>query len=146
MPTEFPEELPGSSIAFPVRLHRGLIERSDEREAYLTLIGVMARTPVASWPGHYSFGFNEFFLEVANPALTPEARQNIISATVGQVNTVLADLGLTRYQLESLVPDGIERESLQNGRSRWSGHAMDHRGFTAILRESGTPRAIEWPL
>jgi hypothetical protein len=144
--TALAEELPGSSIAFPVRLRQGLLQQTDDREAYLTMIAVMARTPCGSWPGHPLFGFNEFFLEIANPTLVPESRQRIISAAVQQVNTVLTDLGLTRYQLEALIHDAFERELQQNNRPQWSGHEMDRRGVTAILRESSANRAIECAL
>jgi hypothetical protein len=140
------ESFPGSSIAFPVRLHQGLLLRTDEREAYLTLIAVMARTPRGSWPGHPLFGFNEFFQRIANESLTPELRKGITLAAVQEVNAVLADLGLTRFQLESIVSDTPERESQHNGRPQWSGHEMDHRGFSAILRESGAGRTIEYAL
>lgn len=140
------ESLPGSSIAFPVRLHRGLLQRTDEQESYLTLIAVMARTPRGSWPGHPLFGFNEFFKKIANESLTPEARKGITAATVQDVKIVLADLGLTRFQLESIAPDRLEHESQQNTFQRWSGHEMDRRGFTAILRESGARHIIEYAL
>jgi hypothetical protein len=137
--------LPGSSIAFPVRLQQGLLQRTDEREAYLALIAVMARTPRGSWPGHPSFGFNEFFREVSNESLTPESRKRITLAAVQEINTVLADLGLTRFQLESLMRDTPEHESLQNP-PQWNGNEMDRRGFSAILRESGATRTIEYAL
>jgi hypothetical protein len=140
------EWLPGSSIAFPVRLHQGLLQRTDEREAYLTLIAIMVRTPRGSWPGHPLFGFNEFFQEIANISLTSESRKRITLATIQEVNAVLADLGLIRFQLESLVPDIPEHESKQNNGPQWSGHEMDRRGFSAILRENDANRTIEYAL
>lgn len=146
MYTASAEWLPGSSIAFPVRLHQGLLQRTDEREAYLTLIAVMARTPRGSWPGHPLFGFNEFFQQAANESLTPESRKRITLAAIQEVNIVLADLGLTRFQLESLAPDTPEHEPQQNNRPQWSGHEMDRRGFSAILRENGSGRTIEYSL
>jgi hypothetical protein len=140
------EWLPGSSIAFPVRLHQGLLQRTDEREAYLTLIAIMARTPRGSWPGHPCFGFNELFQEISNESLTPESRKRITLAAVQEINTVLADLGVTRFQLESLVPDTLGHEAQQSNRLQWNGHEMDRRGFSAILRESGASRTIEYAL
>jgi hypothetical protein len=140
------EGLPASSIAFPIRLRQGLLERSDEREVYLTLVAVMARTPCGSWPGHASFGFNELFSEITKYGLTPEARARILLAAVQKINSVLADLGLTRYQLESLVPDASETDPQQNSGRQWRGHEMERRGVTAILRESGSSRAIEYAL
>lgn len=140
------ESLPDLSIAFPVRLHRGLLRRTDEREAYLTLIAAMARTPRGSWPGHPLFGFNEFFQKVASESLTPETRKGMSLAAVQEINAVLADLGLTRFQLESIVPDKLEHKSQQNSPEQWSGHEMDRRGFTAILRESGDQHIIEYAL
>lgn len=146
MYTASTEWLPGSSTAFPVRLHQGLLQRTDEREAYLTLIAVMARTPRGSWPGHPSFGFNEFFQEIVNISLTSESRKRITLVTIQEVNAVLADLGLTRFQLESLLFDTPEHESQQSNRMQWNGHEMDRRGFTAILRENGTNRTIDYAL
>jgi hypothetical protein len=140
------EWLPGSSIAFPVRLRQGLLQRTDGREAYLTLIAVMARTPRGSWPGHPSFGFNEFFQEIANISLTSDSRKRITLAAIQEVNTVLADLGLTRFQLESLVPDIPEHGAQQNNRTQWNGHEMERRGFIATLRENGANRTIEYAL
>lgn len=110
------------------------------------LIAVMARTSRGSWPGHPLFGFNEFFQEIANVSLTPESRKRITLATIQRVNGVLADLGLTRFQLESLVPDTPEHESQQNNRPQWNGHEMDRRGFSAVLRENGANRTIEYAL
>jgi hypothetical protein len=138
--------LPGSSIAFPIRLHQGLLQRTDELEAYLTIIAVMARTPAGSWPSHTSFGFNEFFREVTKKALAPESRQRITLAAVQKINAVLADLGLRRYVVESLVLDAPEPEAQQRSLPQWSGHEMDRRGFTAILRENVDGRAVECAL
>lgn len=146
MSTASREGLPASLIAFPLRIERGLLRRTDERDAYLTLIAVMARTPRGSWPGHPEFGFNDLFSEIANPTQSPESRQRVLQSAVQQINSVLADLGLTRYQLESFVPDAADPQSQDNNRAQWIAHGMDRRGITAILREPGIHRAIEYPL
>jgi len=63
-PTVPQENLSPPPIAFPLRLDGGLLQKTNEREAYLLLLGIMARTPRGSWAGHSSFGFHEFFSEI----------------------------------------------------------------------------------
>jgi hypothetical protein len=140
------EGLPASSIAFPLRIEHGLLRRTDERDAYLTIIAVMARTPRGSWPGHSGFGFNELFPEITNPANSPESRQRLLQSAVQQINGVLADLGLTRYQLESFIPDAVDPQAQSDNRSQWIAHVIERRGITAILREAGAHRVIEYAL
>jgi hypothetical protein len=140
------EESSNSSIAFPVRLQQGLLRRTDERDAYLTLIAIMARTPRGSWSGNAQFGFNEFFSELTKEGLSEDARRSITLAAVRELNAVLADLGLTRYQVESIVPDPIKREAQNSDRQRWAGHLMENRGITLTLRDSATDRTTGYVL
>lgn|GEM_PF-6802003 len=135
-----------SSIAFPIRMQQGVLQRTDEREAYMTLIGVMARTPRGSWSGHALFGFNEFFSEILKESLSEDSRRTIVQAVVEELNEVLADLGLTRYQVESIVPDPLEREGQASNRPRWSGHSMERRGITLMLRDPNTNSATGYVL
>lgn len=145
-PTYLSENLPNSSIAFPLRLRQGLLQKTDEREAYLTLLGVMARTPRGSWSGHSSFGFHEFFSEITKEGLSQESRTRIAERTAKEINAVLADLGLTRYRVDSLVLDPLESELQGGDRARWMGHAMERRGVTLMLRENGSDRTAGYAL
>jgi hypothetical protein len=145
-PTYFAENLAYPSIAFPLRLQQGLLQKTDEREAYLTLLGIMARTPRGSWAGHASFGFHEFFSDVAQESLSEESRNCIAEKTAKEINSVLADLGLTHYLVDSLVLDPLEKDAQGGDRTRWTGHMMQKRGTTLMLRESGSDRAAGYAL
>jgi len=145
-PASFAENLSSPSIAFPLRLQHGLLQKTDEREAYLTLLGIMARTPRGSWAGHSAFGFHGFFSEVAKEGLSEELRARIVERTTKEINAVLANLGLTHYLVDLLVLDPIEKDSQGGDRTRWTGHGMQERGVTLILRESGSDRAAGYAL
>lgn len=136
------ENLLNRSIAFPLRMRQGLLQKTDEREAYLILLGIMARTPRGSWSGHPSFGFREFFSEVAKEGLSQELRTRIVETTVQEINTVLADLGLTRYRADSLIPDLIDNELTGNNHAQWTGRSE----VTLMLRESGSDRNAGYAL
>ena len=128
------------SIAFPLRLQRGLLVKTDEREAYMTLIGIMARTPRGSWPGHIAFGFNEFFSAISRHDLSPEQRVRIAEATAAEINDVMADLALTRYRVDSLLfePGETVRRDAKDT-SPWA-EVSGERGVTLMLRETGSDR------
>ena len=143
--TSLEKNLSAPSIAFPLRLRQGQLQKADEREAYLMLLEIMARTPRGSWPGHSSFGFSEFFSEITKEGLSRELRTRIAETAAKEINAVLADLGLTRYRVDSLLPDPFERES-PSGDGRWMGHAMERRGVTLMLRENGSDRATGYAL
>lgn len=135
------ENLSYPSIAFPLRLQRGLLQKTDEREAYLMLLGIMARTPRGSWAGHSLFGFNEFFSKFFQQGISQESRIRITETTVKEINTVLADLGLTHYRVDSLVIEPFEREVQGGSQEKWAGHVMEQRGVTLMLREVSSDRA-----
>jgi len=145
-PTYFAENISNPSIAFPLRLQQGLLQKTDEREAYLTLLGIMARTPRGSWAGHPAFGFHEFFSDVAQESLSEESRTRMAEKTAKGINAVLADLGLTHYLVDSLVLDPIEKDIQGGDRTRWMGHMMQKRGITLMLRESGSDHAAGYAL
>ena len=145
-PAYFAENLSSPSIAFPLRLRQGLLQKTDEREAYLTLLGIMARTPRGSWAGHPTFGFHEFFSEVAREGLSEESRTRIAETTAKEINEVLADLGLTHYLVDSLLLEPLEKDARGGERMRWAGHVMERRGTTLMLRESNSDRAAGYAL
>jgi hypothetical protein len=140
-PTYRAENLSSSSIAFPLRLQQGLLQKTDDQGAYLTLLEIMARTPRGSWHGHPLFGFHEFFAEVTKEGLSPESRIRIAEKAANEINTVLADLGLTRYRVDSLLPDALEPTMRDADRTRWTNHLTERRGVTLMLRENGSDRA-----
>lgn len=128
--------LSNPSITFPLRLRQGLLQKADEQEAYLMLLEIMARTPRGSWAGHALFGFQEFFPEVTKEGLAPEARSRITDRAVQEINIVLADLGLTRYRVDSLTLDSTQQHM------PWkAGAAAERQGVTLMLRESSGKRA-----
>jgi hypothetical protein len=144
VPTYFVENLSTPSIAFPLRLSRGLLQKTDERDAYLMLLEIMARTPRGSWAGHSLFGFHDFFSEITKEGLTQESRTRIAQTTANEINMVLADMGLTRYRVDSLVPERAEKDS--GGHALWTGQALERRGVTLMLRENGSDRAAGYAL
>ncbi|GIU77234.1 MAG: hypothetical protein KatS3mg005_0472 [Bryobacteraceae bacterium] len=82
-------------IAFPLRLENGFLRRTDEAEAVLRFIEMMARTPAGSWAGCPSFGVRNFF---ENMRLRPEGLRLAEKA----INDTLADLGIRHYRLKSI--------------------------------------------
>lgn len=129
-------EFSNPSIAFPFRLEQGLLRKTDEREAYLMLLEIMARTPQGSWSGHPLFGFREFFPEITKEGLTPEARGRIAEKTVQEINKVLADLGLVRYCVDSLNVDQTQKRM----------NVDERQGITCLLRENGSERVSGYSL
>jgi len=134
------------SIAFPLRLQQGLLQKTEEGETYLTLLSIMARTPRGSWAGHRLFGFQEFFPEVSKEGLSVEARERMAAATVEEINSVLLDLSLTRYRVDSLVFDSMQTDMQQPDQARWAGRIMESQGVTLMLRETGADRATGYAL
>jgi hypothetical protein len=140
------ETLSNPSIAFPLRLQQGLLEKTDEREAYMTLLGIMARTPRGSWAGHPSFGFREFFSEIVKEGLSPDSRTRVAEAVAGEINSILVDLGLTRYRVDSLLFEPLEKDTEGAARVRRPKHMREGHGVTLMLRESGSDRATGYTL
>jgi DNA-directed RNA polymerase subunit N (RpoN/RPB10) len=137
------EDISQPVIAFPVRVNRGLLQKTDERDAYLTLLGVMARTPQGSWMGHPLFGFRDFFTQISKDGLSREVRMRISETTAAEINAVLADLGLTRYCVESLTPDSLDKEiyNVEN-----ASRLTEKYGVTLTLRENGSSRTARYAL
>jgi hypothetical protein len=146
IPTYLAEELSSASIAFPLRLRQGLLQKTVEREGYLMLLGIMARTPRGSWAGHPTFGFQEFFSEISKDGLSQELRMRMAEATAAEINTVLIDLDLTRYRVDSLVLDPLQKDTQEFDRTRWVGRLTEGRGVTLMLRENGSDRASGYAL
>jgi hypothetical protein len=146
IPTYRADNLSSPSIAFPLRLQQGLLQKTDERETYQMLVGIMARTPRGSWAGHPLFGFQEFFPEIAGEGLSEELRTRMAAATAEQINSVLLELGLTRYRVDSLVLDPLRKDTQQSDSARRTARATEGRGVTLLLREHGSDRTVGYAL
>lgn len=85
-----------SFVAFPVRLENGFLRRFDEPSAVLSLIEIMARTPHGSWGGSMHFGLRDY---IQGAAGRPEATKMALD----EMNRALADLGIDKYRVESIV-------------------------------------------
>jgi hypothetical protein len=145
-PTYLAENLSNPSITFPLRLRQGLLQKTDERDAYLMMLGIMARTPRGSWPGHPLFGFQDFFPEITDENMSQESRTRMTETITGEINTVLADLGLTRYRVDSLTLEPLERVAQASNGVRPMGYKSEGRNVTLMLREAGSNRATGYVL
>jgi hypothetical protein len=129
------------SIAFPLRMPRGLLLKTGELDAYLTVIAIMARTPRGSWHGHPLFGFQELFAQVSKERLTPAQRNEMTRNAATEINLVLADLGLTRYSVDSIASES-SGEGMEGGTMAWrSRPSIDVPEINVMLRERGGVRA-----
>jgi len=84
-----------SFISFPLRLHGSFLRKTDEPEAVLRLIEMMARTPGGSWKGCRHFGVRDLF---EGMRLRPDGIKQAEQA----INNALKDLGITHFRLESI--------------------------------------------
>lgn len=146
IPTYGADNISSPSIAFPLRLHQGLLKKTDERETYLMLLGIMARTPRGSWAGHPLFGFQEFFPEISREGLSEELRTRMAAAATEQINSVLLELGLLRYRVDSIVLDPRHKDMQQSEGAQWTGRITEPRGVTLMLREDGSDRTVGYLL
>jgi len=94
-----------SFVAFPLRLENGFLRRVDEPSAVLALIEIMARTPHGSWGGSIHFGLRDW-------AQGTGGRPELTKMALGQLNHALADLGIRKYEVESITREtGLEQGS-----------------------------------
>lgn len=142
IPTYGADNTSSPSIAFPLRLRQGLLQKTDERETYLMLLGIMARTPRGSWAGHPLFGFQEFFPEISREGLSEEMRTRMAAAAAEQINSVLLELGLLRYRVDSIVLDALHKDTQLIEGTRWTGRITEPRGVTLMLHEAGSDRTV----
>lgn len=82
-------------VSFPLRLDGSFLRRTEEPEAIVALVRVMATTPHGSWPGSPHFGIRDFF---------EQARQkpDLPKLAVQEINQALEDLGITGYKVQSI--------------------------------------------
>lgn len=86
-----------SSLAFPLRMEKGLLRRCSESEALASLLEVIGRTDHGSWSGSEAFG--TFGLTKAG-ATRQQARQ-----IQDALNQSLRDLHITAYRVASVEPE-----------------------------------------
>lgn len=91
-----------SFIAFPLRFREAFLGRTNEVEAVLLLIRIMASTPHGSWAGCPHFGWRDFFEHA-------RTRPELPQAAMEEANLALKDLGVTNYRVAA-----ITRESSAN--------------------------------
>jgi hypothetical protein len=81
-----------------LRFREAFLRRTDEVQAVLSLIRVMATTPHGSWKGCPHFGMRDYF-EFAR------ARPELPQAAIKEVNLALNDLGISGLRVESISRD-----------------------------------------
>ncbi len=69
--------------------------RTDEVQAVLSLIRVMANTPHGSWKGCPHFGLRDFFEQA-------RTRPDLPQLAIQEVNLALKDLGITNLKIERI--------------------------------------------
>ena len=87
-----------SFIAFPLRLENDFLRRTDEVQAVITLIRLMAATPGGSWKGSSNFGVRDIFEGArTNPNAARDAAE--------RMNRALSDLYITSYRVGSILKE-----------------------------------------
>jgi hypothetical protein len=87
-----------SFIAFPLRLENHFLGRTDEVQAVITLIRLMAASPGGSWTGSRNFGVRDIFEGArANPNAARDAAE--------RMNRALSDLCITSYRVASILKE-----------------------------------------
>jgi hypothetical protein len=87
-----------SFIAFPLRLENNFLGRTDEVQAVITLMKLMAATPGGSWKGSRNFGVRDIFESArTNPNAARDAAE--------RMNRALSDLYITSYRVASILKE-----------------------------------------
>jgi len=92
-------------VAFPLRIKDSFLKRTEEPEAVLALIEVMARTPHGSWAGSAHFGLRDYFEDVRGKSETQQV-------ALQELNGALQDLGITAFRAKSIQ---LEASSSRGG-------------------------------
>lgn len=85
-----------SFIDFPLRLENDFLRRTDEVQAVITLIRLMAATPGGSWKGGRNFGVRDIF---EGARTNPNAARD----AADRMNRALNDLYITSYRVGSIL-------------------------------------------
>jgi hypothetical protein len=110
-----------SCVAFPLRLSAGLLQRQGEVESFLSLLRVMARTPVGSWKSCRAFGLRDYLED-------SRKRPELLQVAAEAANRTLSELGISRFRIES-----IEREPEQESGTAAYNVFVSHAGTTQVL-------------
>jgi hypothetical protein len=89
-----------------LRFREAFLRRTDEVEAVLDLIRVMANTPHGSWKGCPHFGLRDFF---ENARTRPDLRE-----AIREMNLALTDLGIVGLKVESIVKNHQEHRDVDS--------------------------------
>jgi hypothetical protein len=82
------------------------LRRSDEVQAVLALIRVMANTPHGSWEGCPHFGLRDFF---ENAKIRPD-----LPHAIQEMNLALSDLGIVGLRVESITKGPHENRDVDS--------------------------------
>ena len=96
-----------SFISFPLRFQNGFLRRTSEADAILGLLRLMATTPGGSWPGSKSFGVRDVFEKARTQPDAPKTAME-------RMNSVLVDLGITGYRVESIVKEASSSRDIDH--------------------------------
>ena len=96
-----------SFLAFPLRLDGAFLKRTQEPQAILQLIDLMARTPASSWAGCSSFGVRNYFERMR---LAPDGLNQATKA----INSALQDLEINRYRVQSIAKEPSGNPDVDN--------------------------------
>src|SRR5215831_1953528 len=96
-----------SFISFPLRFQNGFLRRTSEADAILGLLRLMATTPGGSWRGSDSFGVRDVFERARTHPDAPKTAME-------RMNSVLVDLGITGYRVESIVTEAASNRDIDN--------------------------------
>ena len=83
------------------------MRRTDEVQAVLSLIRVMASTPHGSWEGCPHFGMRDFFEQA-------RTRPDLPQAAIQEMNLALADLGIVNIRVESISKESQESRDVDS--------------------------------
>ena len=129
-----------SALAFPLRLQNAQLQKTDEREAYETLVWIMARSQRGSWPGSALFGFREeigeIFRVMLKDAAPGEQHLKACQVLACEINCALAALGLMLYEVEAIVLEEPPREMQGAEQALWFNHSMGASGATFVMRRN----------
>jgi len=83
------------------------LRRTDEVQAILDLIRVMATTAHGSWKGCPHFGLRDFFEQA-------RVRPDLPQLAIQEVNLALKDLGISNIQVQKIVKEAQSNRDIDS--------------------------------
>ena len=97
-------------LTFPLRLREGgVLHRSDEADAVLRFLHVMAATPGGTWKGCQAFGIRDLLESKTQAA-------ELCRMVAERANRAFQNLGIVHYQVEEV----IRQETIDGSRVEFS--------------------------